>query len=359
MAKRMVFLYAGNNANGVAYNYTEAQIGSFTNADEFVIAASINNYLNNDTALNTHLNAVVSLAARTINKTGKHVWLSLPYFPKGSPFTVSTYAPVAQKLISCAATLKQKFNGWMGSNTAFDTYVEGFYIVNEHVDQESGVKLNTSSLTTMKQHPEVYTFATVSDYVKGTLNKKMLWCPYYGTGVTTNDTINSVGSIANKTNIFDYVFIQPVYYFLRSQDIFENLGAIRRSMRDHRVYTRNGTVVGGSKTSNTQIGVQMEIDACYVNGRGAAANRDAATSEDAQNRFSYYADCYNNTPIPAVTNGNVYSNHAALPALSGYSKANAHISFYCGAPLSGNTQTIQNNNTAYSVISSIANNYLG
>ena len=41
MAKRMVFLYAGNNANGVAYNYTEAQIGSFTNADEFVIAASI------------------------------------------------------------------------------------------------------------------------------------------------------------------------------------------------------------------------------------------------------------------------------------------------------------------------------
>lgn len=358
MAKRMVFLYAGNNANGIAYNYSDAQLESFTNADEFVIAASINNYLNNDTALNTHLNAVVSLAARTINKTGGHVWLSLPYFPKGSPFTVSTYVPVAQKLISCAATLKQKFNGWMGSSTAFDTYVEGFYIVNEHVDQESGVKLNTSSLTTMKQHPEVYTFYTVSEYVHETLNKKMLWCPYYGTGATTNDTIDSVGSIANKTNIFDYVFIQPVYYFLRSQDIFENLGAIRRSMRYHCVYTRDGKVVGGRKESNTQIGVQMEIDACYVNGRGAAANRDAATSEDAQNRFSYYADCYNNTFIPKKTDGDKYSNHEELPHWDEYSKANAHISFYCGAPLSGNTQTIQNNNTAYSIISSIANNYL-
>lgn len=46
----------------------------------------------------------------------------------------------------------------------------------------------------------------------------MLWIPYYGYGSNDNATINSIGYVANKTNIFDYVLLQSHYYFQESAD---------------------------------------------------------------------------------------------------------------------------------------------
>ena len=62
----------------------------------------------------------------------------------------------------------------------------------------------------------------------------------------------------NRTNIFDYVLLQPGYYQKPEKDF--RLNSVKTCVQDNKVYDRHGGVIGGSKTSSTKIGVDMEID---------------------------------------------------------------------------------------------------
>lgn len=324
MGRKMVLLYVGKNQSGSPYReYTEAEIKGFTNATEFVIIpGTYRKYLltddNSKKDCNEMLVQMATLATRIRRWTGKHVWVGVPDTPAPTTrLTTSICASYATRMKECLSDLKNKINTWMGDNNGFNSYVEGIYMTREHIlvpadsPKNCGVPINASNPTA---HPEVAMMQTVANYVHHTLKKKMLWIPYYGYGDTYNDTINSIGCVANRTDIFDYVLLQPHYYFQESRDILKNVEAIRESAHIGAVVSRKSdnntfSIIGGGKTSPTKIGVEMEIDKRHEQSGYAT-------------RYDVYAKCYNNQAV------------ANIPSRNGYSKRNIDFAFYCDGPFS-------------------------
>jgi len=324
MSRKMVLLYVGKNQSGVTYpEYTEADIKGFSSASEFVIVAgTYRNYLLTDTThkaeCNDMLIAMATLVTRIRRWTGKHVWVGVPDTPAPTKtLTTTTCATYATRMKECLSDLRSKINSWMGDSSGFDTYVTGVYMAREHIlvpgdSPAYGVSISASNPTA---HPEVAMMNTVASYVHNTLGKKMLWIPYYGYGSNYNATINSIGYVANKTNIFDYVLLQPHYYFQESADILKNVEAIRESAYLNKVVGRkssSGTfsVIGGTKTSNTKIGVEMEIDKRHEFADYAA-------------RYDVYAKCFSNQAV------------SGIPVRAGYNKDSIDFAFYCDGPFTG------------------------
>ena len=330
--KRIALLYVGktNDDAPVAYpEYTKEDILALGNATEFVIIpGTYRGYLNDKTVNNTKgiefsevSKDMATLATRIKNWTGKHVWLGLPDTPAPKDvITLKEYKEYATKLINCANELKERVNIWMGGSQYFDTYVEGFYMCREHIlvpgDEEKGKPVYGVTLTASNPtaHPQVAMMNIVSNHVHNTLKKKMMWIPYYGVGGNWNNTIYSIGVVANKTNIYDYVFLQPSYYFnpgtSNGVDVnVDNLYAVRESITLNKVVGRPSaySVVTGNKTSNTKIGAEMEMDMHY-------------TESGCSTRFAKYVDCFNNTG--SLTSKSKHSD---------YKKGNYDFAFYFDA----------------------------
>jgi len=107
-------------------------------------------------------------------------------------------------------------------------------------------------------------------------NKKFLWIPYYQSGGEHQNAFR-IGNIANTTNIFDFVCIQPNYYFDARKENW--VTAVESIVADNMVKDHNGKVMAGGKTSKTQIGPEMEID-------------ERAPNADYIERFQKYVDAY-------------------------------------------------------------------
>lgn len=84
--------------------------------------------------------------------------------------------------------------------------------------------------------------------------------------------------MVNKTNIFDTVIMQPSYYFHENRE--SGLEIIHNSVAQQAVLNSSGAVIGGTKTSDTEIGFEMEIDERYFT--------DSAYRE----RYQAYADTF-------------------------------------------------------------------
>lgn len=97
-------------------------------------------------------------------------------------------------------------------------------------------------------------------------NKQFMWIPYNTKDTETSSlyTFIRAGYVANKTNIFDYVTIQPGYY--QNSDMSNQLNYVKKSAQDNKFYNNSGGVVGGTKTSSTKIGAEMEIDSKIAGG---------------------------------------------------------------------------------------------
>lgn len=171
-----------------------------------------------------------------------------------------------------------------------------------------GVPLTASNPTA---HPQVAMLNNVASYIRNTHGKKVLWIPYYGRGGNWNNTLYSVGVIANKTNIFDYVILQPSYYNYGnvSEATIDNLYGIRESITLNKVVGRPSaySVVTGSKTSNTKIGAEMEISRRHQESGYADC-------------YARYVDCFNNTG--SLTSKSKHSD---------YNKSNYDFAFYMDA----------------------------
>ena len=171
-----------------------------------------------------------------------------------------------------------------------------------------GVPLTASNPTA---HPQVAMLNNVASYIRNTHGKKVLWIPYYGKWDNWNNTLYSVGVIANKTNIFDYVIMQPSYYNDGnvSEATIDNLYGIRESITLNKVVGRPSaySVVTGSKTSNTKIGAEMEIS-------------DMHQQSGFADCYARYVDCFNNTG--SLTSKSKHSD---------YKKSNYDFAFYMDA----------------------------
>lgn len=323
MANRKVFLYVGNfGYTGDKYpDFTDSDITGF-HADEFVITCGgYNRYLLNITSLTEYLDEMTALARRVIQLTGKHVWLGFPAPPAPTKtITVDEYNHYADQYLTIASMIQERMDA--GGTQYYYYYVEGFYMNDEHVrrktfgngtgvDDPNGVNTNTSNLL---QHPQIFMYNKVSQGLMSSAHgwKKLLWCPFTGRGANYDTTMIDIAYIANTTDIFDTVLIQPSHYFHGHQDanIFLNLDLIKNSMnrQEARRRTNNGDtdVRVVAKTSSTIIGCQMEIDERYFN----------PLLEDSDHLQSGYIERY-------ADYVNAYSGSKVT------SSANRVFSFYC------------------------------
>ncbi len=346
MANKKVFLYVGYFTD----KFTKYEAYSDTDitglhADEFVITcAGYPGYFKYDYApeekgglptpdsekerldrLNFYMNKQVELAVRIIRLTGKTVWFGFPQPPRPTKtITIEEYKKYITAFLDIAATLKLKINGY--NKDYYYNYVQGFYMNDEHVrrhtfstgngiDDPYGVNTDVNHL---RNHPQIHMYSEVSKALKTAAYgwKKLLWAPYMGYGNNYDTTMIDIAYIANTTDIFDTVLLQPHHYFFYEEngqeDVKKNLAVVRNSLNRQEVRRRTNSgntdtrVV--AKKSSTIIGCQMEIDESYFN-----------------EKLKHYAACRQKFPD-------------YLEAFSGSkvtSPANRVFSFYCDQRFNG------------------------
>lgn len=251
------------------YKYEDVQLDGLANATEFVVCSGgYQKYFKENgeatTALIEYVQDAVDRAKKLYDKYHKQIWIGTPMIaaPIKTTFNeyavpLSSYDEVGRRMTYFVDNVITECNR-VGLN--FNTCVKGFYMAEETVyDSPNGSY-------TAESHPQIKMFQTMSTYVEGK-GKKMLWAPHWGTG-----NLLKVGHIVHKTNIFDYVLIQPGYYFCYGTsngwepNWDQNCEAVRRMVQSQRVqYQGGGPVIAESSIthSKTKIGCQMEIDGKY------------------------------------------------------------------------------------------------
>lgn len=142
--------------------------------------------------------------------------------------------------------------------TNFDDYVRGFYWGTEAIATVY-TPFNANSPSTNFGNQLVDLMDSIGTKARS-MGKQFLWCPYMA---PTNDgNFLRTGNVINRLDIFDYACIQPGYYF--NSSAVNNLYSVRDSAQDNVVYDYNGRAYG-TKTSDTVIGVTMEIDDGVIN----------------------------------------------------------------------------------------------
>ena len=77
------------------------------------------------------------------------------------------------------------------------------------------------------------------------------------------DRYQRIGYIANKTDIFDAVTIQPKIYF--GDNTTDEIGFLKESLdKQAFVDPDTGEILGGTKTSSTNIGIEIELDLSLI-----------------------------------------------------------------------------------------------
>lgn len=132
--------------------------------------------------------------------------------------------------------------------------VQGIYYAGEDIVTAGYTVFDTEAPEQNFRNPIVYSMRAVSDTVHG-FGKKMLWIPYYHEASSSSDNL---GYVANLTDIFDHVVIQPSFFFNSART--EEIGIVSSSVKKQAVLDINGEIIGGRKTSSTEIGFEMEID---------------------------------------------------------------------------------------------------
>lgn len=229
MSEKLVFLFAGIKERGKHYNYyNDADISSFVSGqagvNEFVITPGNHVYFPLGTTLanlegyvSALIDDMLDIAAIVERMTQKNVWFGTPHIPvPTSTMTLSQYSTGANshsKLVcKFIDIVKARYNARFSNG--FNARVRGFYMNHEHLStlpyDPGQVALNYANLTA---HPEVAMFDAISQHVQITLGRSFIWVPFYGVGAYYMTIIKDIGYVANRTNIFNIVFMQPQYYF--------------------------------------------------------------------------------------------------------------------------------------------------
>ncbi|MGV8091697.1 MAG: hypothetical protein AB2L24_07530 [Mangrovibacterium sp.] len=125
-----------------------------------------------------------------------------------------------------------------------------------------GVYMNMESIYgTVAYHdpganPCIKLMEDLSARVRQELKVKFLWIPYYGYGANADEITKRIGYVVNKQTIFDYVVVQPHYYF--DGNVPENLKGVKYSTANQAISYRDGLAVT-PKTSQTVIGPEIEL----------------------------------------------------------------------------------------------------
>lgn len=135
--------------------------------------------------------------------------------------------------------------------------VQGIYYAGEDIITAGYTRFDFSAPDQNFGNPQVYAMKTVSDRVRS-FGKKMLWIPYYHEAASSS---KNLGYTVNLTDIFDVVIIQPSLFFNKARE--DEIKIVAQSVEKQAVLDIDGNIIGGKKTSKTEIGFEMEIDSQF------------------------------------------------------------------------------------------------
>lgn len=223
---------------------------------------------NKDLYMEDQANAGLKLAERLVNANPDiKIWYSFPHI-------------IVQALAGKYLEPWTQYYNYMKNSTPAEVWeknIVGFYWLPEDVtdvyarfNTENDVDFDNAMVRLMKDCAEL----VHND------DKLTFWCPYYAPNTSTATTL---GYIANRTDIFDYVILQPGHLFVENWK--DNIDRTRNCAEQNTVLDMAGNVIGGEKISSTVIGPEIEMEGSLFTG-----NR----SEEMKARYRDYYDAYHN-----------------------------------------------------------------
>lgn len=288
MADKLVFIFTGKiNASASYTEYSESNLRTLTQANGFIVALS-GNYAANGAGsggrYTTLINNNIKPLVQNIKKVNKSFYIGIP--PVNAPSNYSStqrsadYTRLKQYVKDIKSMLQTSdVNAW--------SLFKGFYWTNERI-----MGTISASNITAEQHAKLLNdmaYLIRSDTGTGIL-KEFIWAPYMGFNSTYYTINQNIGLIANKTSIFNKVFLQSGWYWTNpvyrdehpgmwdaktrtgipegnlklvkdsvTQNVFKNWPA-NYSEANMNSITVTGVNVGGTKTGSTIIGLDMEAE---------------------------------------------------------------------------------------------------
>ena len=250
----------------VCYNYdisgnqiiTSSLIEAITSAD-IQYANTLSNVKNDYHSMLNNIQYVCTLAANISNQidladkiidrdSNAVIWFSFPHIP---------FEACAQHYTTPFTAMVNNIKSQIGT-TRWNNNIRGFYWGTEQVNAYY-TKFDASSVNYAFNNRHVKLMKDMSDLIHG-YGKQFMWIPYLTTDTSTSPAYSIIrtGYVANKTNIFNYVLVQPGYY--SHAEKLAQLNLAKTCAQNNKLYNNSGGVTGGTKTSSTKIGVEMEID---------------------------------------------------------------------------------------------------
>ena len=169
----------------------------------------------------------------------------------------------------------------------WDNNIQGIYFANE--DAYPGfTKFDYDEPENDFNNQVVMSMRDVSDKIHS-YGKSMVWIPYcIETDSFGWEVYLRIAYIANKTDIFDTITIQPKIYF--GQNTTDEIGFLKESL-DQQAFVDpdTGKIVGGTKSSSTSIGIEIELDSSMAD--------DTEYYDRFYEQFDFFKDYVGVTPF--------------------------------------------------------------
>ncbi|MDP4205290.1 MAG: DUF4855 domain-containing protein [Bacteroidota bacterium] len=238
------------NINGITLSVGQAQtltsddwdaLASSKVTDFVIIPKAASTYGSTETGYKEQLAPVVidAINQLAMRRSTAKIWI-------GTPGSIQSIATTSLTPIS---NYIKYIKGQIG-DSKWKNNIRGIYMNQEAI-------MGTVDYNNIMTNSQIALFNDLSTFVHSILGKEFLWIPYYGYGSDPTSIIKNIAYIADQTNIFDYVVIQPHYYF--DGTVQTNLDGVYNCVKKQNVCFSDGQPVI-TKKSKTAIGPEMELD---------------------------------------------------------------------------------------------------
>lgn len=238
-----------------------------------------NNMARQKYTLNDYVDETVKFAKRLVSANPDvRLWFSVPATAMHALSDLQ--GPIWNEYVIDA------FKDKVGSEI-WDNNIQGIYFANE--DAYPGfTKFDYDEPENDFNNQVVMSMRDVSDKIHS-YGKSMVWIPYcIETDSFGWEVYLRIAYIANKTDIFDTITIQPKIYF--GQNTTDEIGFLKESL-DQQAFVDpdTGKIVGGTKSSSTSIGIEIELDSSMAD--------DTEYYDRFYEQFDFFKDYVGVTPF--------------------------------------------------------------
>ena len=256
-----------------------------------------------------YVDSAVALAKEIVtilkkNNPSGRVWFGFPILLDSCYALATEYNTVYDTNVY--TRIKTKMSGdW--------EYVGGFYYGQEHLAPwYTKFTFGTTStvISNSFDNPIVKNMKYLANTVKNDNDgKEMLWIPFYADEDDENGDTQigkRLGYMVNQTKIFNYVILQPSYYFIGTDESLLNVTRVKNCVLANTIYDRYGSTFAKVDNSYAQIGAEMECDSKITTGATITLKSGATkfvSPATYVNRYKKYVTAYGEfiTTNPHVT----------------------------------------------------------